>query len=205
MNGRLTRVAAILSVLSFATPAFAEASGEDVDTHAFELGAFLSATWLPKGLAVDAGVASDRTVGFGGALTLSYRGPFFLYPFIDLGFYNLAASSIHPVDKTGGISADTIDNSLNAWTFMFGPAVDVGVMRFRLPVGFNRLEISVDGKDFDDDVYAAGFVTGLHVAGSVARTKTFRLNVEGRITYMMYAGSTFFALGISGGADLFTW
>ena len=211
MSGHLARIGALLTVLALAIPAQVWADAPDAEdatdakTHDFELDAFLAATWFPKALAVDAGVDSDRTIGIGGAISLAYRGPFFLYPFVDIGFYNLASSTIHPVSKLGHISSDSIDNGINAWTFTFGPGLDYGVMRFRLAVGFNRLEISTSGKDFDDSANAGGFTTGLQIAGAIMRNERFRLNVEGRWAYFMYAGSTAFMLGISGGADLFSW
>jgi hypothetical protein len=208
VNGYLTRLGLILTALTILTPASASAqstAAEDgAKTHAFELGAFLTATWLPKGLAVDAGVQSDRNIGFGGAISLAYRGPFFLYPFIDIGFFNLADSTINPVTQLG-LSDDTVENSLYAWTFTFGPGVDVGPMRFRGGVGMNRLETSVKGPDFEDDIAALGFVTSLQVSGALARTDTFRLNAEGRITYLVYAGAVMFALGVSGAADVISW
>ena len=45
----------------------------------------------------------------------------------------------------------------------------------------------------------------VHIAGAIARNERFRLNVEGRWAYFMYAGSTALMLGLSGGADLFSW
>jgi hypothetical protein len=221
VNGHLARASVLLALLTLFTPAAAGAQAQDTPAatevhdaavaagqpsrYAFELGGFLMATWFPKPLAVDAGVDSDRTIGFGGSISLAYRGPFFLYPFIDVGFYNLAQTTIHPVTHFGGVSGDSVDNSLSAWTFMIGPGVDVGPMRFRGGVGMNKLQTSMTGKNFDDDASALGFLTSLNVSGSVLRTPGFRLNVEGRFTYFMYAGGTVFALGVSGAGDVISW
>jgi len=211
VNGYLPRISALLALLALLTPVSALAESAEAETgktgshYAFELGAFLTATWLPKDLAVDDGIDSDRTIGFGGALSLAYRGPFFLYPYIDIGFFNLAESTIRPVSRLGVVSADTVENSLDAFTFTFGPGVDVGAMRFRLGVGMNRLLTSTQGKDFDDDITAHGFLTSLQVSGAVLRKGPFRLNVEGRMTYFVYATQVFFALGISGAADVISW
>jgi hypothetical protein len=208
MNGRLPCVGALLALLIPAS-VMAQTSVEAETPKAaarygFELGAFLTATWLPKDLAVEGGVESDRTIGVGGSLSLAYRGPFFLYPFLDVGYFNLAESTIHPVTRLG-VSDDTVENALNAWTFSFGPGVDVGAMRFRLAVGLNKLNTSMQGKDFDDSASAAGFLTGLQVAGALLRSGAFRLNIEGRATYFVYATTIFFALGISGSFDVITW
>jgi hypothetical protein len=211
VSGYLQRISALFALLALLTPASALAetaeaeTGKAVSHYAFELGAFLTATWFPKNLAVEAGVDSDRTIGFGGALSLAYRGPFFLYPYVDIGYFNLAESSIHPVSRLGVVSDDIVENSLNAWTFTFGPGVDVGAMRFRLGVGMNSLLTSTQGNDFDDDITALGFLTSLQVSGSVLRSGPFRLNVEGRMTYFVYATAVVFALGFSGAADVISW
>jgi hypothetical protein len=209
VNPRFPCAAALLALFALSSPTRVSAetsaeAGEPKSRYSFELGAFLTATWYPKDLAVEGGVVSDRQIGFGGSLSLAYRGPFFLYPFLDIGFFNLAQSTIHPVSRLG-ISGDEVENALNAWTFLFGPGLDTGPMRFRLGVGLNRLETSMEGKNFSDDASAAGFVTSLMISGAVFRAGPFRLNVEGRTTYFMYATGIAFALGISGAADVFSW
>jgi hypothetical protein len=216
VNGRLQRACVLCALLALFAPASAQAEtavvpsaqagpGQTPSRYGFELGAFLTATWLPKGLAVDAGIESDRNIGFGGALSLAYRGPFFLYPFLDIGYFNLAQSTIHPVTRLGGVSADSVENTLNAWTYTFGPGLDVGPMRFRLGVGLNTLLTSMQGKDFDDDATALGFLTGLSVSGAVLRSGAFRLNIEGRTTYFVYAATVMLALGVSGSFDVLSW
>jgi hypothetical protein len=225
VTGQPTSVGVILAFLAFsapvsvlAAPSDAAAPASATDTHEykaekaiveppghhFEVDLLLAASWFPKELAVEAGVVSNRVFGFGGALSLAYRGPFFLYPFIDVAYFNLAASTIHPITRLG-VASGTVEDTLAVWTFSAGPAVDIGCVRLRLSVGISDLLQSAKGPTFDDQLHTIGFVNTLTVNVAVLRKETLRLNVEARGAHMVYSGSSFFVLGLSGAWDFANW
>jgi hypothetical protein len=186
------------------TPDVGDSEQAEAPTHHLELGASLSGTWMRRPLALDAGVVSDRVVGYGANISLAYRGPFFLYPFIEVGFYDLASSTIHPVTSLN-ISADEVENSLSVQTYTVGPGVDVGALRVRASVGIVSNAVSSKGPDFDDERSAVGFVNSLFVSAFLLRTPGFRLGAEARVSYMAYSSTTFIAIGVSGAGDMLSW
>jgi hypothetical protein len=223
VTGQLPSAGVILALLAFSAPVLAApaadaapASTADVHEykaekaiveppgHHFEVDLLLAASWFPKALAVEAGAVSNRNFGFGGALSLAYRGPFFLYPFIDVAYFDLAASTIHPVTRLGA-STDRVEDHLAVWTFSAGPAVDIGCVRVRLSVGISDLLQSAKGPTFKDELHTIGFVNTLTVNVAVVHKETLRLNVELRGAHLVYSGSSFFTLGLSGAWDFANW
>lgn len=188
-----------------AGPESADAPPSDQITHHLEIGVALSGTWMSRPLALGrAGVESDRIIGYGASASLAYRGPFFLYPFFELGYFNLASSTVHPVTNLR-ISNEEVENSISSWTWSIGPGVDVGAMRFRLGLGLVFNEISSKGRDFDDERTAGGFVNSLLVSGYLLRKPGFRLGIEGRASYMPYSSTLFLAVGVGGAGDAISW
>lgn len=204
MIAQLTRIAAVLAAFALLAPALARADTPSDKRYHFELGAFASATWLPEPLAVDAGVVSDRIFGFGGALSLAYRGPYWLYPFLDVGYFNLASSTIHPLTRTG-ISNARVENSMSTWMVMAGPGFDYGLMRFRIGVGLHFNLMDAQGSGFHDTQKANGLLNCLEIAAYPFRTTGFRLGLELRAARLIYTGSTVIALGVSGAGDWLSW
>jgi hypothetical protein len=190
---------------SAAPEASATATTGKTPNHHFELGAFLGASWTPRPLAVEAGVVSDRVFGVVGSVSLAYRGPFFMYPFIEVGYYDISSTTLHPVSSLGTISSAKVENHLGTWTFQIGPGVDVGPMRFRLAWGVYDHIQSSKGPDFNDKLSSIGFTTSLVVSCAVLRTPGFRLNVEAKGSTLTYTGSALFALGVSGAGDFLSW
>jgi hypothetical protein len=225
VTGLLRPTSALLAFLALATPvsvmaapadsagaapaatseANTAAKSDKAPDHHFEVGLFVGAGWTPRALAVDAGVVSDRVFGLGGSVTLAYRGPFFMYPFFEVGYYDQSATTLHPVSSLGLISPDKIENHLATWTFQVGPGVDIGPVRFRLAWGMYDHIQSSKGPDFHDKVASLGFITSLFVSCAVLRNSALRLNIEGKGSTLTYTGSTFFALGVSGAADFLSW
>ena len=200
----LTRLGVLLAAVAVLAPSAARAESEGGTKYHFELGAFLSATWYPSPLGVDAGVVDDRVFGYGGALSLAYRGPYFLYPFLEAGYFDLASSTIHPLTRTG-ISSDRVENGITTWSFMAGPGMDFGMLRFRIGLGLIANDIVSEGSGFKDDHTAYGLINCLQVSAFPYRTTGFRLGVELRAARLIYLGSSFMALGISGAGDWLSW
>jgi hypothetical protein len=225
VTGRAQWTGAILALLAFSAPVSVFAAPSDAASapaapssapsaaepanaakpdHHFDVALLLAASWFPRELGVEAGVVSTRSVGFGGAVSLAYRGPFFLYPFIDVGYYDLAASVIHPVMQLG-LSSDKVHDHLAVWTYSAGVGTDFGPVRLRLSVGISNLLQSAKGPTFDDKLNSIGFANTLSVNVAVLRTQTLRLNLEARGTRLVYSGSSFFVLGVSGAYDFANW
>ena len=189
----------IAGLLALATLAPAAALGAEPPKRAVEVDAF-GGLLKRNGLSVPDDT-STRNGGAALALGVHYRTRYFLAPFVEAGYYSLAASD-RVVDLGSGPAL--VLNSSWAFGFMGGAALDVWRVRLRAGLGAYDLFVrtvttgasaarsTVSELDF-------GYVASASVYPLVR--DRFRVGVEARVGLVVEAQVGFLAVGVTLGGD----
>jgi hypothetical protein len=141
---------------------------------------------------------STRNGGPALAMSAQYRSRYFLAPFLDVGYYSLAASD-RVVDLGGG--ATHVVNGSWAFGFSGGAALDIWRVRLRAGLGAYDLVVrtvtpaarsTVSELDFG---YVASATAYPLVRGRV------RIGIEARVGLIVEAQTGFISLGATLGGD----
>ncbi len=143
----------------------------------------------------------------GGTLAggILYRPPYFVAPFVDVGYYPLYASR-NAVDlgpDAGGRAVAT--SSLAAVGFVAGLAADVWRLRMKLGAALYDVMVrsSVLGQSVRSSEIDGGYL--LAIAGDVVRTERVHVGVELRVGFIVGADTTFVAIGSTLGGKAIAW
>ncbi|MCK6532216.1 MAG: hypothetical protein L6Q84_04515 [Polyangiaceae bacterium] len=192
-------VAALLVPLALAPPASAEPAKK-----ALEVGAFGGHSWMLRVHTENEERTWQRNGGEAFAAYAAYRSPYFLAPFVDVGYFPLFASQeTREVGPPFGTLGST--NSLVTWSFMAGPAFDVWRLRFRAGMGayYLRVRSTVLGQTVTPSELDGGYLFA--VSGWFLRQARVRVGAEARLGLIVEADTPLFALGATLGGDALTW
>lgn len=141
--------------------------------------------------------------GITGAALILYRSRHILSPFLELGYVNIYASR-ERTDVPGYGTLES-ENSLDAWSLIFGPALDVGPVRMRGGIGFYRLQVesTVLGKTINPVEYDLGWFAS--VQATVFKAGGVSFAPEVRALLISEASTATIAIGLSGRGNLLSW
>lgn len=192
-------VAALLVPLVLAQPASAEPAKK-----ALEVGAFGGHSWMLRVHTENESRSWKRNGGEAFAGYALYRSPYFLAPFVDVGYFPLYASQeSREVGAPFGTLRST--NSMATWSFMAGPAFDVWRLRFRAGMGayYLRVRSTVLGETVTPSELNGGYMFA--ASGWLLRQSRLRVGLEARVGLIVEADTPLFALGATLGGDALTW
>jgi hypothetical protein len=136
--------------------------------------------------------------------TVLYRSPYFLSPFVDVGYYPLYASR-DKVDVASAGGTIRVASALSASGFMVGPAVDL--WRFRLKWGVGVFNVNVRstalGNTSKPDEIDFGYMLAL--SGFFLRSPRIQVGGEARAGIIVEADKAFVALGFTIAGQAITW
>jgi len=186
--------------LAFA-PAVARAEGTTAaPRHAIEIGAaqLFAVTATSPGDA--SGTVFTRRAGSAVGLSVMYRTPYFLSPFIDVTYYPLYERT-RSVDLGDAGGRTTADGSLSAVGFIGGIALDLSRLRFRAGVG--TYDVLVRSSVLGSASRAAESDMGYLVAldGYVFKAPRFRVGLEVRAAFIVEADVTSVGIGFTFSGD----
>lgn len=133
-----------------------------------------------------------------------FRSPYFLSPWVDVGYFPLYASQeTREVGPPFGTLHST--NSLTTLAFTAGPAFDVWRLRIRAGMGAYRLQVrsTVLGETITPSELDGGYVFAL--SGWFLMRSRVRVGLEARLGLIVEADLPFLALGATVGGDALTW
>lgn len=198
------RFTATLVVLLWATATRAS------NLRAFELDVFAGFSGRLYPSESEPGIVASRNGGFGGAVSFAYRAPFFVHPFLDVGWSSISSSDrVVDLGAQGGVAVAS--RSLSTWTFMIGPGMEVWQLRLRAGLGVYDLLVRTDllGVTSRSSAIQFGYLVSLAWIG--LRAPPFQLGAEARLSFVTgvaLVGSTnigLFAVGLTGAWDFVTW
>jgi hypothetical protein len=168
--------------------------------HVIEVGVAGLYERMTTSVANGAGTISSQRGGNGLALSVTYRSPFFLSPFLDVAYYPLYASA-RAVDLGTLGGRATATGSLAAVAFMAGPALDV--FRFRLRAGVGTHDVIVRSTVLGQTTHAAESDMGYLLAldGYLLQTERLRIGLELRAAFIIEADVTTVGIGITMAGD----
>lgn len=144
---------------------------------------------------------STRNGGIAVAVTAAFRSPYFLAPFVDVGYYPIVASD-RALDL-GGQRAVVL-NRLWAFGFVGGAAIDVWKLRGRFGVGAYDVVTSTDTPDAHSTVSELDFGYLASVTFHPLVRDRFRVGIEARAGLMVEAETRIVTLGATLGGDAIT-
>jgi hypothetical protein len=180
------------------------ARAETRPTKALEVGATGGYSWMLRVEDSDAVRVWSRNGGEAVSAYVLYRSPYFLSPFIDVGYFPLYASQeTRAVGAPFGTLAS--DNKLGTWAFIAGPALDVWRLRFRAGLGAYRLQVrsTVLGQTITPSELDGGYMFG--VSGWFLVRSRVRVGLDARVGLIVEADTPLLALGATIGGDALTW
>jgi hypothetical protein len=200
---RRAAVAIALAAGLASTPA--EARGPKEKANAIELTVFGGYSFMLP-VRLDRRDEVSRFLG-GGTIAggILYRPPYFVSPFVDVGYYPLYASR-NAVDlgpDAGGRAVTT--SSLAAIGMSAGLAADVWRLRIKAGAALYDLLVrsSVLGQEVRSSEIDGGYMFA--IAGDVVRTARLHLGLEARVGFIVEADTTFLALGTTLGGKAIAW
>jgi hypothetical protein len=177
------------------------ALGEGPKRHAVELGVtgIVERATPPNG--TFPGVISTRQGGGALAVSLAYRSPYLLTPFVDVAYYPLyERARVVDLGSLGGRA--TASGSLVAVGFMGGLALDL--FRIRVRVGVGTYDVITHSNVAASSIGAAesdfGYLFALD--GTVLQTARFRLGLETRAAFVVEANVVALGMGLTMSGDL---
>ena len=143
----------------------------------------------------------SRRGGGSATVGLTYRSPYFLSPFLDVGYYPIFASqSVVDVGSYGGRVRAT--GTLDAIAAFLGPALDLG--RFRIGAGVGAYQLhstaSVNGSTFSTRELHTGYA--LDVSFYLLRESGVSVGLDSRATIIQDSDIVVLTLGATVGADV---
>jgi len=198
----------LLSLLSLAValalaPRGARAEGPTAPPaprHAIEVGVaelFEVTTTSPGS---PAGALFTRRVGSAVALSITYRTPYFLSPFVDVGYYPLyQRTRVADLGTAGGRAL--ADGTLEAVGFIGGFALDLS--RVRLRAGGGAFDVMVRSSVLGATIRTAESDMGYFLAldGYVFKAPRFRVGIEVRAAFIVEAAVTSVGIGFTFSGD----
>lgn len=195
MEARGGRPAVIGTFLLVAAQAAAPA-------RAFEVSSVLGASYV-TGEPLS-GAISDRRVGLAGAIRIRYRNPYFLAPFVDVG-YALLSSGAARIAAGEPDAGRVVSNHLGAWHV--GAGVSLDVLRLRLGLAATAyvfgLRSSLAGVTSRTDSLAFGPLASASLR--LIRASRFHMGVDAIAHMAPQAGIHYFTLGLSMHGDVIAW
>ena len=132
------------------------------------------------------------------------RSPYFLSPFLDVGYVQLYSSD---EEKDLGAPLGTVksQNSLSAWSLVGGPAVDIGRVRVRAGIGMYRLQVrsTILGTTITPAELDLGYLVTLGVM--LWRSDRWKVGLESRALLIAEAETAAVSLGFCGAWDTVKW
>lgn len=146
---------------------------------------------------------SDQRVAMGGAVAVFYRSRYFLTPFVDVGYGLLSQGSARVAEFEPG-GPGVISNTLDAWHFSAGVAIDVWRLRLRAGAAVYRFGVasSFAGVDASTSDVSVGSVLG--VSANVFRARRFHLGLDFMAHNAPQANVHYLRFGLSIHQDVFS-
>ncbi len=145
-----------------------------------------------------------RNGGEAFAAYVLYRSPYFLSPYVDVGYFPLYASQeTREVGPPFGTLHST--SSLATWGFVAGPAFDVWRLRFRAGMGAYRVQVrsTVLGETITANELDGGYMFA--ASGWFLLRSRVRVGLEARLGLIVEADIPLLTLGATIGGDALTW
>ena len=191
-------------VLLFAMAVAPTARAEGEPSKFLEVGVFGGHSWSLRVHTENEQRVASRNGGEAFAAYALFRSPYFLSPYIDVGYYPLYASQeTRDVGPPFGTLRST--NSLSSWALVAGPAFDVWQLRFRAGMGVYRLQVrsTVLGETITPSELDGGYLFA--VSGWFLVRSRVRVGLEGRLGLIVEADVPMLALGATIAGDALTW
>ncbi len=180
------------------------AFGETPPKKFLELGAFGGHSFMLRVHTEDEERDWSRNGGEVFAGYALYRSPYFLSPYVDVGYFPLYASQeSREVGPPFGTLHST--SSLTTWGFVAGPAFDVWRLRFRAGMGAYRVQVrsTVLGETITTSELDGGYMFA--ASGWFLLRSRVRVGLEARLGLIVEADIPLLALGATIGGDALTW
>lgn len=182
-------------------PAVAHAEGATAaPRHAIEIGVTQLFAVTATSPGDTTGTVFTRRAGSAVGLSVVYRTPYFLSPFIDVTYYPLYERTRF-VDLGAAGGRATADGSLSAVGFIGGLALDLS--RLRLRAGVGTYDVLVRSSVLGATSHAAESDMGYLVAldGYLFKAPRFRVGLEVRAAFIVEADVTSVGIGLTFSGD----
>ncbi len=142
----------------------------------------------------------------GGAIAggIVLRSPYFVSPFVDIGYYQLY-SSRENVDLGAAGGKTVAASALSTFGFMVGPAVDIWRFRVKAAIGVYNVHVTstVLGKTTSPDEIDLGYM--LAVSGYFLKTPLIQVGAEVRGGIITEADTGFMSFGFTVSGKPISW
>jgi hypothetical protein len=196
----MKRARCLFFVASLASSAHAESRPR----HALEVGLFGGHSWSLRVHTENEQRVWSKNGGEAFAAYALFRSPYFLSPYIDVGYYPLYASQeARDVGPPFGTLHST--SSMSTLAFVAGPAFDFWHLRLRAGMGAYRLQVrsTVLGETITPAELDGGYLFA--VSGWFLVRSRVRVGLEGRLGLIVEADIPMAAVGVTIGGDALTW
>jgi hypothetical protein len=146
---------------------------------------------------------SRRNGGPGAAVSVSFRSPYFLSPFLDLSFHPLYAST-DLFDLDAALGGPTVQrSSLLAFGLIAGAAFDYSLLRLRAGIGLSDVLLrsrsgALRASEWDMTYF-------LSASGFVLKWGRVKFGLESRVGFIADARLSFVTIGLVAGGDAVRW
>jgi hypothetical protein len=185
------RRVALLVAAALATASQA-AAAEPV--HSLEVSLLVATSYTFADVAYPTQALIDRKVGMGGSLSIAYKTPYVLFPFLDVSYFDLARASVPALGLDG---APLVHDALAGWFAYAGAGSDLGPLRLKLGLGFDVLQRTSEAGGLRNAVSSLDLGAVLAPSLRLVRRSRFATSLEGRYYYSPASGNSFMALGLS--------